>query len=147
VARPTRWTGGLSTSSTTVAAVQEKSVILLSSELAIKETIIRLRGTVYTMRHVAASTLSSVAFGIALLDENLTTFPSPFDDPQYPWLWWHGGGYVSHESSTSFGGHRIAVDNKAMRIVRAERLQLAMIIESQAIARYAYNIRVLLKVA
>ena len=100
------------------------------------ETLLRIRGNWYAYADGAGapSRLALLTMGIIIVPEGTgtTVLWSPFTDPDAPWIWTDCLAIGQEEqvvdalSVQAIAGVQRTVDNKAMRIVRNQELQIVV---------------------
>ena len=127
----THWTGGniarLAFGAGTIAGE-------MFSALHEPETLLRLRGNLlgYMDAEQAPGALVDVAVGLILVPEGTgtTVLWSPITDSDAPWIWYDRFAIGYEEAVTDVIGspglsvYRSVIDNKAMRIVRNQEVQV-----------------------
>ena len=131
-----------------LAQASGTAALTLFSALHLSETLLRIRGHAYAYVDGASAPqgLNEVVMGICAVPEGTgtTVLWSPVTDGDAPWIWvW--ATIIGYEEMVTdvvdvpgISSARTVVDNKAMRILRNQELQL--VIESSTIATPAQAI-------
>ncbi len=124
------WTMGKA-SSNNMGATATVAATLIAA-LHEPETLLRMRGfwTAHQRSGIAAGVAGFVAAGIILVPEGTgsTVLWSPLTDHDAPWIWYDMTVIAYEEPVTDViglgGFYRSTIDNKAMRIVRNQEIQV-----------------------
>ncbi len=127
----THWTGGFGGAASFSAGTTGQTI---ASALHEPETLLRIRGTYAAFLDGTQTPGSQVRItaGLVLVPEGTgtTVLWSPETDSDAPWIWWTGFDLAYEEQVTDVVAaegmtyYREVIDNKAMRIMRNQEIQL-----------------------
>jgi len=127
----THWTGGTASAFAMAAGVIGST---LASAAHLSETLLRMRGNLlaYVDGVQAPGGLTRVAVGIILVPEGTgaSVLWSPLTDGDAPWIWidcfalGYEEGVVDAVGFQGLSVYRSVIDNRAMRIVRNQEVQV-----------------------
>ena len=129
--RFTHWTGFVGSALAMSAGTVGATLFAAAHE---PETILRLRGNVLGIMDGAQANGTGARVGIGIIPvpegTGTTVLWSPLTDADAPWLWYTTFALAYEEmvvdgvQASGASGYRETIDNKAMRIIRNQELQV-----------------------
>jgi len=127
----THWTGGFGGAATFGAGTVGQNILAAQHQ---PETLLRMRGyySAFLDGVQAPGVQVRITAGLILVPEGTgtTVLWSPETDADAPWIWWTGfdlayeEGVIDVVDMPQMTAFREVIDNKAMRIIRNQELQL-----------------------
>ncbi len=147
MARQWIWAATVNAVSVGVASAPVSSTILAESAVFTKgSTVARILGNVTAGKAATSTGAPTFGMGVIILNDGVTSFPSPTNDPDAPWLYHMLGVLPAFDAAGDFSVVRFMVDVHGMRKINADSSLFFVGASDPAVAlSYTYGLRVGLK--